>query len=324
MQNKKDIILKSMNQPEIKWNVTKNIMYKKESLSFDDLPEEVIRIIKTIKRNIESTEYIPIIFKTIKLQNIKDYLIKTDRDTFYNSKVNTFRLNNLNQKNDYEHFFYKCINRLKSDNKFKYSKENKKLISIEDLIKYSYNEDFKNKKKDEKIIEDNHKWLKENNIDVNDKVLIHNNIHLGKEYPFYYSQVYIEKINKRSILFRTYISDLEDCKTSNVEIYDFEGKQYQIYKFCNHNQLGGDWARYTIPIEEFRARFEKPDFKFTLSDARLIYRYKFLVLEIVKTETSMMTTTKVKKITGERLEYIEDDYKQYLLNKFDDLENNEY
>ena len=119
MAKTKDIIFKSMKHPEIKWNVSKNIMYKKESLSFDDLPDEVITIIKTIKRNMESTEYIPIIFKTIKLQNIKDYLIKTDRDTFYNSKVNTFKLNNLNKKSDYEHFFYKCINRLKSDNKFK-------------------------------------------------------------------------------------------------------------------------------------------------------------------------------------------------------------
>jgi len=258
MANVKDIIFKSMNHPEIKWNVTKNIMYKKESLSFDDLPEEVIRIIKTIKRNIESTEYIPRLFKTIKLQNIKDYLIKTDRDTFYNSKVNAFKLNNLNQKEDYEHFFYKCINRLKPDNKFKYSKENKKLISIEDLIKYSNNENEKNKKQEEKIIEDNHKWLKENNIELYKRFIIKSDI-----IKQLYRQVRIERINKKTIKIKSYHfwQNPDDfIPITNKEFYTNEsGRTFTIYKFSQYDSLS--MGEENIPIEEFKKRLVKEDFE---------------------------------------------------------------
>jgi len=285
MAIEKDIIFKSMNHPQIKWNVTKNIMYKKESLSFDDLPEDVIRIIKTIKRNIESTEYIPRIFKTIKLQNIKDYLIKTDRDTFYNCKDNTFKLNNLNQKEDYEHFFYKCINRLKPDNKFKYSKENKKLISIEDLIKYSNNENEKNKKQEEKIIEDNHKWLKKNNIEVNKRFIIESDSYIveanGSKKAQFFRQVRIERINKKTIKLKSYHfwkNPDSFIPITNKEYYTNEsGRTFTIYKFSQNDSLGV--GEENMPIMEFKKRLVKEDFTLNLEDdEEKNYNYKVVVV----------------------------------------------
>jgi uncharacterized protein (DUF2164 family) len=164
----KDIIFKAMNHPEIKWNVTKNKMYKEliESVNQDEkkkdkywffshlFPFEVCELIMNYKKQDEKY-YIKCFIKENKMKEefLIKYLLSKYSEYFYNQGLEgrTKHLKKRMSANDFSLLFYYAINRLKNPDFCKETTKSYRKLSLIDAKKYC----------DEKVIEENKKKIEE-------------------------------------------------------------------------------------------------------------------------------------------------------------------
>lgn len=164
----KDIIFKAMNHPEIKWNVSKNKMYKEliEPVNQDEkkkdkywffshlFPVEVCELIMNYKKQDEKY-YIKCFIKENKMKEefLIKYLLSKYSEYFYNQGLQgrTKHLKKRMNSNDFSLLFYYAINRLKNPDFCKETTKSYRKLSLIDAKKYC----------DEKLIEENKKKIEE-------------------------------------------------------------------------------------------------------------------------------------------------------------------
>ena len=162
-----DIILRAINHKEIKWNVSKNIIYKdKKQLKelsdeekkkdkyyfFNGLfPDEICEIIMKYKEY-EEFDYIKNLFEINKMKTntIKDYILSKNSMEYINKYCNG-RNKIIKSKMNYEElaeiFYYNIRN--KTHYKLYCSKHKRLNITITEL--FDYNKKIEDKKKEEDI-----------------------------------------------------------------------------------------------------------------------------------------------------------------------------
>lgn len=212
-QDKNDIILKAIKSPHIFWNVTKNIMFKrnlpvkevKTKDIYDDIfpvyfPPEVIDIIVKEKRKLDKT-YISKELRNIPIRLIKDYFTKKHPFLYTNwigkdGKSHDKTFNSKSKKEDYIDFFCKRINCKSRKNIFSFEEFK------EDRIKYIKIEKSYKKEKELKIYENFEKL----NLKVGD--FISQQLFYGKPSRFYR----IHSISKTKVYFSLSMGGEGDMK----------------------------------------------------------------------------------------------------------------
>ncbi len=166
-----DIIFKAMNHPHIKWNVTKNKMYKdlvepkpkdnkdKHWFFSHEFPPDVCKLIMTYKRQDEKY-YIECFIKENKLKEeyMIQYLLSHYTRDYYNKhlKGRTKHLKQRMSAKDLSCLLYYAINRLKNPDFIKVTDKSYRklsLIDAQEFCKKKYCEDTKKKIQDLKDYE---------------------------------------------------------------------------------------------------------------------------------------------------------------------------
>lgn len=147
----KDIIFKAMNHPDIKWNVTKNKMYKdlvepkpkdnkdKHWFFSNEFPPEVCKLIMTYKREDEKY-YIECFIKENKLKEeyMIQYLLSHYTRDHYNKhlKGRTKHLKQRMSAKDLSSLLYYAINRLKNPDFIKDTDKSYRKLSLLDAQEF--------------------------------------------------------------------------------------------------------------------------------------------------------------------------------------------